>query len=137
MRILKPVHSWKSRGDDGQYEQRCQAAGQGGHLRAEPSGDDAGFKLTELGAAAGENAVDRRHAAAQLVGRAQLVDRRSKNRADRVAGAGKRQHEKRKPEDLGAGEQHRGDSVNGDTEKNPAAAVSYGAEQRHGAGSQQ
>ncbi len=47
-------------------------------MRAEPSGDDAGFKLTELRTAAGENAVDRRHAAAQLVGVLSwlIVDRR-------------------------------------------------------------
>ena len=69
-----------------QNHQGRQPAGERRHLGAEPSSDETGLELPELWSIAGENAVDRRHAAAQFVGRAQLIDGRAQDRTDGVAG---------------------------------------------------
>ena len=68
-----------------QYKEEYDAcAGSYGALGADHCRQGANLELTAL-RPAGEDAIDRGHAPAQLVGRAELIDRSAQNRTDRVA----------------------------------------------------
>ena len=82
-----------------------------GKLRPGNGGQRANLELTELRSAVGEDAVDRGHATAQIVGSAELIDRRAQDGADRVADTRSDQQKDRYPKNMRLGEKQQRNAV--------------------------